>query len=136
MADIKNFVIQYWKDVAEQNAVQLKKYFMPQANIKWHNSNELFTVDEFIIANCEYPGKWKGEVERIESNGRVVITVVKVSSLDHDISFHVTSFFEFEEDKIRELDEYWGDDGEAPQWRKEKKLGRLIVMGKENNPDS
>lgn len=66
-------------------------------------------------------------MERIEIRRRTVITVTRVFSPDNKISFHATSFFEFEEDKIKELDEYWGDDGEAPQWRKEKKLGRPIV---------
>ena len=30
------------------------------------------------------------------------------------------------DDKVCEMDEYWADDGEAPQWRKELGLGRPI----------
>ena len=29
-------------------------------------------------------------------------------------------------DKIIEVDEYWGDDGPAPQWRMNKHIGRPI----------
>lgn len=31
------------------------------------------------------------------------------------------------EDKIVSVDEYWADDGDAPQWRKDKKIGRPIM---------
>jgi len=29
-------------------------------------------------------------------------------------------------DRIKLLDEYWGDDGTAPQWRKDKHIGKSI----------
>ncbi|NLM10011.1 MAG: nuclear transport factor 2 family protein, partial [Clostridiaceae bacterium] len=35
-------------------------------------------------------------------------------------------FFEFKGDKISCLDEYWGDDGIAPQWRLDKQIGQPI----------
>ena len=75
-------------------------------------------------ANCDYPGNWSGEVERIEQTGNTVITVTRVWS--KDMSFHVTSFFDIKEEKIKTLDEYWGDDGPAPQWRKDMQNGRPI----------
>lgn len=43
--------------------------------------------------------------------------------------FHVTSFIQTEEDKILSIDEYWGDDGPAPQWRQELSIGRKIKEG-------
>ena len=36
------------------------------------------------------------------------------------------SFYRFDGEKIASLEEYWGDDGPAPGWRLEKKLGRPI----------
>ena len=54
--DKAKFIIKYWHDVAEQNREQLGDYFLPKAEIRWHDTNELFTLDEYIIANCEYPG--------------------------------------------------------------------------------
>ena len=48
--------------------------------MNWHCTNEHFTVDEFIQANCEYPGQWDGKIERIENVGDTVITVVRVYS--------------------------------------------------------
>lgn len=76
--DRMSFVTHYWKDVVEQNAAGLRQYFSEQAIVKWHNTNELFTVEEYITANCEYPGKWKGDIERMEEIEDLVVTVVRV----------------------------------------------------------
>mgnify|MGYP000689076513 CR=1 FL=1 len=46
----------FFKTVLSQNAEDLMKYFQRNAVIKWHCTNELFTLDEYIKANCEYPG--------------------------------------------------------------------------------
>lgn len=124
--DRKEMVLNFWSSVIEQNAEKLKIYFHEDALINWHNTNECFTLEEYIVANCQYPGQWCGQVERIEVIDSLVISVTKVWSLDMSASFHATSFIKFSGDKIIKLDEYWGDDGEAPQWRKDKKIGRSI----------
>ena len=119
-------ITNFWSDIAAQNAVALKEYFHPDAYVRWNNTNEQFTVDEFLVANCEYPGNWQGEVERIELIGDLAISVTRVWVADNSASFHVTSFFEFCYDKITALNEYWGEDGTAPQWRLEKHIGKPI----------
>lgn len=116
---------QYWEAALHQNAAAMKEYFSEDAFIKWHNTNEAFTVDEFIRANCEYPGNWDGEIERLEMIDDLIITVVHVWSAE-GASFHVTSFIKVNQDKIASIDEYWGDDGAAPEWRLEKNIGRPI----------
>lgn len=117
----------YWKDILNQDEKSLKRYFHTNAYINWHNTNEHFTVDEFIRANCEYPEKWDGEIERIVEAGDLVITAVHVFSKGKDaMSFHVTSFIRLLDDKIISVDEYWGDDGEAPQWRQNLNIGTKI----------
>lgn len=116
----------YWKYTLDQNAKAMRSYFEKDAVIKWHNSNEYFTVDEFIRANCEYPGEWEGEIERVERLGNLIITVVHVYTKDSKLSFHVTSFIEINNDKIISIDEYWGDDGSAPEWRLNKHIGKTI----------
>ncbi len=63
----------YWKYVAEQNADELLKFFHEKGVIRWHCTNEQFTVPEFIKANCEYPGRWNGEMERMS---RMVIRLL------------------------------------------------------------
>jgi len=122
----KELLISFWRDVASQNEEALKNYFAPNGYVRWHNTNEQFTTEEYIVANCEYPGDWQGEVERMELVADMAITVTRVWLLDNSASFHVTSFFEFQEEKISVLDEYWGDDGTAPQWRLDKHIGKSI----------
>ena len=115
----------YWKYVAEQNADELLKFFHENGVIRWHCTNEQFTVPEFIKANCEYPGKWNGAMERMEQNGDQIITAAHIWS--SEVSFHVVSFFQVEQGKILQLDEYWGDDSEIPEWRRNMKLGMPIL---------
>ena len=101
----------------------MRDFFRSDAVVNWHNTNERFNSEEFIRANCEYPGEWDGEIERVEIKDDLIVTVTRVCSVDKRMSFHVTSFIKLQQDKIILIDEYWGDDGPAPQWRQDKKLG-------------
>lgn len=83
-------------------------YFHENAYVNWHCTNEHFNVEEFIRVNCEYPGKWDGEIERKHCMGDLLITVTHVYTKDKNLSFHVTSFFKIKEDKIRQ----WMNTGE------------------------
>ena len=116
----------YWRSVLTQDAEALKAFFTPDAYINWHNTNEHFTVEEFIRANCEYPGEWDGEIEQIITTDMHIITATHVYSKDRSISFHATSFIRVVDGKIASVDEYWGDDGTAPQWRQDKHIGTKI----------
>lgn len=119
-------IYKFWADVLRQDKAAIRSYFHEDAYVNWHCTNEHFTVDEFIRANCEYPGEWDGEVERIENIGDRVITATHVYTKDGTLSFHVTSFFTILEDKIVSVDEYWADDGPAPQWRLDMRIGGKI----------
>lgn len=116
----------YWNAALKQDAEIMREFFHKDAFINWHNTNEHFTVEEFIRVNCEYPGEWEGEIERIEQICNLYITVTRVYSTDQKSSFHVTSFIEVKDEKISSIDEYWGDDGSAPQWRLDKHIGTPI----------
>jgi len=115
---------QYWEDIAKQNELALRQYFVEEAIIRWHNTNEQFALDEFIYANCEYPGEWNSEVQRVEEFDNKIVTVTRLWAGEQ--SFHVTSFFGMDNGKIETLDEYWGEDGVAPDWRLVKQIGVAI----------
>lgn len=112
--DIKHF----GTDVLCQDADAVRKYFHPNA---WYNTNEHFTVEEFIRANCEYPGDGSGEVDKL-------ITATHVHGKDGGVSCHATSFIHVVDGKIAYIDEYWGGDGNVPQWRKDKRIGTQIRL--------
>jgi hypothetical protein len=121
------FAEDFIKAVAKQNADALCDYFTPDAIICWHDSNEQFTVDEYIRANCEYPSDWNGEVLRVEKTEDGMIVVTKMFS---DESTHlITAFVKLAKGKICRLDEYYSDYNDCediPDWRKEMKIGKPI----------
>ena len=119
-------IYEFYSAVLNQNACEIKKFFNEDAYIDWHNTNERFTVDEFIEVNCTYPDKWGGEVERVEQIGNLIIAVAKVVNIIDNSSFYVNSFILLENGKISKLDEYWGDNGKIPQWRIIKNIGVKI----------
>ena len=115
-----------WNDIITQNKDNLTSYFDDNAIILWPCTNEQFTVAEYVRANCEYPGEWKGEIEHIDDLGHRIVLVGHVYSADTSISCHVVSFIDVEGEKISRMEEYWADNGDAPLWRREMKIGRPI----------
>ena len=120
--DIQNFITA----VLRQDAEAMRKIFLPDAYINWHNTNEHFTLEEYIRANCEYPGDWTGEIEKIIQAQDMLIVVAHVCRIDFTLSCHCASFIKLRSNKIVCIDEYWGDDSDAPEWRKEKHIGTRI----------
>ena len=116
----------FWRDILSQDREALPSFFCTDAVIRWHCTNEQFSVSEFIRANCDYPGDWAGTVERAEQHGDEIITVVRVFPKGRSAFFHVVSFMKLKSDQIASLDEYWADDGEAPAWRKRMGIGKPI----------
>lgn len=116
----------YWSAVLDQNAEAMRSFFHPDARINWHNTNESFTAEEFIRVNCDYPGSWAGEIEKTVTTDNQIITAVHVHTRDSRAHFHVTSFLTIQDGQIRSMDEYWGEDGSVPQWRRELGIGRPI----------
>lgn len=119
-------IYKFWAAVLDQDANVIRAFFAPTAYVNWHNTNEHFTVEAFIRANCEYPGKWTGEVEKEIHVDDTIITATHVETQDGSLSFHVASFIQVKDGKIVAMDEYWGDDGEAPKWRQDMNIGSKI----------
>ena len=65
-------------------------------------------------------------MERVEIFDDKIVTIVRVYHADMSVSFHVTSFFRIRDNKIISLDEYWADDGIAPEWRRTMNIGTNI----------
>lgn len=76
----------------KKQELELQKYSHETACIKWHCKNEVFSAQEYIRANCEYPGAWDGEIERIEEIGNTIIAVARVFPVDRSSSSRVVSF--------------------------------------------
>ena len=114
----------YWQDIASQDRKALAAWFWESARINWHCTNESFSVQEFLQANCEYPGEWVCQVERADFSILHFKKRHRVYARDKSLSFHAVSFFKMQNGKILQLDEYWGDDGPPPLWRQDMQIGR------------
>lgn len=90
---------QYWDDILNQDADAIRTWFAPNAWIRWHNTNEHFSVEEFIRANCEYPDSWAGEIEQMICTEDHIITATHVYTPNGSLHFHVTSFIRIWDDK-------------------------------------
>lgn len=110
-------IVRFWRAVAAQKAEEITAFFNENAIVKWHNTNEQFTAEEFVKVNCIYPGEWDVEFEKVVEIDGMIITAVRVFDEGKGLSCHATSFFQIVDDLIICVDEYWGDDGEAPEWR-------------------
>jgi hypothetical protein len=108
----------YWDAVLSQDAGRLRAVLAPEAEIRWPCTGERFTAEQFVAVNCAYPGAWEGEIERKEEKGDLVVCAARIRSKDDGASFHAVSFLRHDGEKIVSLEEYWSDDGEPPQWRR------------------
>lgn len=122
------FVESFLKAVVEQDKQSLPSFFNDDAVVLWHCTNEWFTVNEYSRANCEYPGAWDGQLQRMDKLDKdKVIAVSKVYTKELPrAEFLVVSYITFEKDKIQKLEEYWADIGPAPQWRKDLHISAEI----------
>lgn len=116
----------FWKFVLKQDRAMLKTFFADDAVIRWHCTDEEYTVDEYITANCEYSGIYDGHIERIDVSGDLITVAVQVFPIEKTSSYHVVSFIKVKDDKIVEMDEYWSDDGKAPAFRQALHIGKPI----------
>lgn len=116
----------FFEAVLSQKPDKLRKLFQKSAVIEWPCTNERFTLEEYILANCAYPGDWAGEIVSILPASGQTLLITKVWPTDKSASFHCVSMIRWKKNKIAALTEFWSDDGPAPQWRKDLGIGTPI----------
>ena len=116
----------FWQAVLDQDREALPRFFHPEAVVRWHCTDEQFTVSEYVRVNCDSPGSWQGTVEQVLKTDQGFVTAVKVWPASGTGSWHAVSFITLKDGLIARLDEYWADDGEPPAWRKAMKIGRPL----------
>jgi len=124
MIEIQAFI----QAVLQQDRERLRHFFCEDAHINWHCTNERFTVEEYIRANCEYPGTWGGEIESVNQFEDLAIVVMRVFLTDRSSYCLCVSCIRCQKDKICSLDEWWADVGAPPRWRREMHIGVPIRM--------
>lgn len=119
MIEIQAFI----QAVLQQDRERLRQFFCGDAYVNWHCTNERFTVEEYIRANCECPGTWDGEIESVDQFEELAIVVTRVFPTDRSSYWLCVSSIRCQEDKICSLDEWWADVGAPPLWRREMHIG-------------
>lgn len=109
----------------------MARCFTEDAVVLWPNTGEGFTLEEYLQANCAYPGRWEGEVERVALDGSVSVARVWAGAS----VFRAVSFYQWQGDRILRLEEYWGDVAPAPAWRREMGVGRSVSPEDAHLPD-
>lgn len=117
----------FFRTVIWQNADEMRSFFDTDVWVEWPCTNEHFTLEEYIRANCEYPGDWCGGIERCEKTKDGLVMAVRVWPKDKSASFHAISFITLKDNRIAHMVEYWADDGPAPAWRQQMKIGTSIA---------
>lgn len=112
----RNLVTELWHAFDQRNWDSAHKLLHKNLVVHWPHSRERFLgPDNFIAANRAYPGSWRITLTRMHETETGVVTVVKVS--DGTLDFYATSFFEFLDEKIVSIEEYWASGEKPPQWR-------------------
>ena len=125
MNDMTKMTTEFLAAVPAQDRERLRTCFESDAVILWPNTNEEFDVEDYLAANCDYPGDWDGQVVLTEQTREGMVAVTRIWAVDGSMSLHVISFLRFgKTGKIAGLTEYYSDDGPVPQWRQEMNLGR------------
>lgn len=119
----ESIIEKFWTLMSDGMFDEVGKLMQEDANVRLPNTREIFRGrDKYINFNKKYPGRWIITLDKIFSKDETVVSAVKVESEDKSSSFYATSFFTIKGNLISEIAEYWGDNGELPQWRIEESL--------------
>ena len=119
----EHIVKKFWNLMSDGMFDEIGELMEENADVWLPNTRELFRGrDKYINFNKKYPGRWIITLDKIFSKGDIVVSAVKVEAGDKSSSFYANSFFTINNGLISEIVEYWGDNGEPPQWRVEESL--------------
>jgi len=120
---MKELIQSFWKCIDEADFDGLRALMAPDAAVYLPNTREVIDgCENYITFNKRYPGRWRAAVERLHVCGSTAVSCVKVTEQSGETSLYVTSFFEIQNGKIIKIHEYWGENGDPPQWRQEDTL--------------
>ena len=110
-------VKKFWQFLNDAEFDNFSLVMQKNAKVILANTNESFkSCLDYIEFNKNYPGRWFASLENLVNTDNQVVTIYKVYS-EQETHF-VTSVFEFSDNLISKITEYWGEIGEPPEWRK------------------
>ena len=98
---MQSIVHAYWNAIHDLRFQDVRELFCDTAEITWPNTEEVFTLDEFIAVNEAYPGEWEEEVLKCYETGDMIISETMVKG--QEVSFLAIGFFTIQGGKITAL---------------------------------
>ncbi len=120
MKNPKDIVIGYWNAMNTNDFTEAAEYLSMDFRCYWFQSNELIIGREnFIALNTAYPsaGLWEFSIDHIIAEGEQVSTNVTVT--DGTTQARAITFHTIKDGLINKQIEYWVDNYNAPEWRKQ-----------------
>lgn len=120
---MNKIIVEFWDIIHNASFDKLKNILTENVKVYLPNTGEVFlSAQKYIEFNKKYPGRWYAEIKKYTESSEYIITTVFIQNDEKTMSFYVTSYFKLENNKIKEITEYWGNNEEPPAWRKAEKL--------------
>ncbi len=120
MDNRKNLITEFWNLFDEKKYEATQKLLHKNFTATWATSNEKFlSAEKMIKVNSDYPGDWSTKLQKIELiSENKAVSVVHIFEKNPKEGFFVTTFYEFKDNLIFEMTEYYAEITERPDWRK------------------
>jgi ketosteroid isomerase-like protein len=116
----EKIIREFWELMGQSRYAEAGMLMAEDVCIYLPNTREIFRGREKYVAfNERYPGTWTMQIKKIYSLEDAVITAVRAQA-EGAPGFFVTSFFALKDGMITEMTEYWGENGEPPEWREKE----------------
>lgn len=116
----KDVVIAFWETMQTNDFAKASQWLSDDFECYWPQSSELIVGRKnFVEINSNYPaqGKWLFKINTIVCEGNQVVTDVSVT--DGVVQARAITFHTVKDGLIAKQVEFWPDNYEAPEWRRE-----------------
>ncbi len=121
----EKLIRQFWAFFNQRKFESVRSLLNEEFELNWETTEEIFPSREALInVNRDYPGNWYTIPQRIELFDKGAVSVVLVYSDDIPDRFYATSFYEFKDNLISKITEYWATVEKAPEWRKKYSISK------------
>lgn len=119
MENREKLIRDFWSFFDQREFEKAKSLLHEEFIAMWETTNEVFpSRDAFIKVNVDYPGNWHTIPQKVELFGKEGVSIVSVYYDDQPDRYFATSFYEFKDNLIRKITEYWATVEKPPEWRK------------------
>lgn len=116
----KEVVIAFWKAIESNDFYKASEWLSEDFECFWPQSSELISGRlNYAEINTNYPadGTWRFHINSIISESNNVVSDVDIT--DGSVSARAITFHKVENELITRQTEYWPENYEAPEWRRQ-----------------